>query len=158
MGQWGKAFTIAGVTVLPHVATNGFDPITMDSPIDDFKVIGREPHADENRARQSLKPFLGKPYRQLLTFLNELVGVPTTADFAGVTFLTHYTLWRGDSAVVTDIRCPKCGIPIEFDQIEYVTRVVDGPLPHREQTGEVIVTVSCHGETWRVSSKYGRLS
>ncbi|MGX7874412.1 hypothetical protein ACVDG5_018120 [Mesorhizobium sp. ORM6] len=50
-----------------------------------------------------------------------------------------------DSVYVTDICCPKCGI--EFDE-----------MPRREHTGEVIVTVSCHGETWRVSNKRGKLS
>lgn len=93
-------------------------------------------------------------------------GKPIIHD--GVTFLPHYDTGSDpfvpigpgskiDNVQVTDIRCPKCGIPIEFDQIEYVTQVVDDPLPRREHTGETIVTLSCHGETWRVSSKRGRL-
>ncbi|TIW04538.1 MAG: hypothetical protein E5V77_00195 [Mesorhizobium sp.] len=91
-----------------------------------------------------------------MTYLNDLCRMPTP-DFAGVTFLTHHTPKGDTGAVVTDIRCPKCRIPIEFDQIEYVTREVDDPLPRREHTGEIIVTLSCHGETWRVSSKKGKL-
>ncbi|RWF33760.1 hypothetical protein [Mesorhizobium sp.] len=93
-------------------------------------------------------------------------GKPIVCE--GVTFLPHYNTdsnafapigpgSKVDDVQVTDIRCPKCGIPIEFDQIEYVTRDTDDPLPRRVHTGEVIVTVSCHGETWRVSNKRGKL-
>lgn len=77
MGQWSQPFKIAGVTVLPHVATNGFDPIGQTSVIDDFFVIGTEAGADPDRARAVLEPFKGKPHSDLLQFLNEMCVVAT---------------------------------------------------------------------------------
>ncbi|MER9524036.1 hypothetical protein NKI96_10670 [Mesorhizobium sp. M0292] len=93
-------------------------------------------------------------------------GQPIACE--GVTFLPHHNTGTNaftpigpgskvDHVQVVGTRCPKCDIPIDFDWIEYVTREIADPLPRREQTGEVIVTLTCHGETWRVSNKRGRL-
>lgn len=93
-------------------------------------------------------------------------GEPIVCE--GVTFLPHHNTGSNpftptgpaskvDRVEVVDIRCPKCGIPIEFDEIEYLTRDISDPQARREHTGEVVVSVSCHGETWRVSNKRGKL-
>jgi hypothetical protein len=78
MSQWGQVFTIAGVTVIPHIATNAFDPAKPESLIDDFMISDTEAGADIDRARSFLDPFRGKPYGELTKVLDEMCVVPVS--------------------------------------------------------------------------------
>lgn len=80
MSQWGKHFKIAGVTVLPDVGPTGFDRIHRASLINDFMIISAEAGADLDRTRAILEPYRGKPYGELLDFLNELCVAPAIED------------------------------------------------------------------------------
>jgi predicted oxidoreductase len=56
------------------------------------------------------------------------------------------------------IHCDKCGRAVDTYHIEWGTTVKEGrPYAKRVHTGEVIMTITCHGETWRASNKRGRL-
>lgn len=78
MGQWGKVFTIAGVTVVPHISTDAFDPAKPESPVDDFRIIDTAADADVYRARAFLDPFRGKPYGDLVKVLDEMCVIPVS--------------------------------------------------------------------------------
>jgi hypothetical protein len=59
--------------------------------------------------------------------------------------------------------CNKCNKPV--DSIVYETPLREKPISlyrhnyfrEMEHTGEVIVTVKCHGEEWKVSNQRGRI-
>lgn len=57
------------------------------------------------------------------------------------------------------VHCEKCGRQVDEWTINWV--IVRQPHPsgyvEARQTGEVIVTVKCHGETWRISNRRGKL-
>ena len=54
--------------------------------------------------------------------------------------------------------CNKCNRPVESFTIE--TPLVAIPYPgeptlHQDYTGEIILTIECHGEKWRASNLWG---
>lgn len=57
------------------------------------------------------------------------------------------------------VRCEKCGRQVD----EFIVETPIAEVPWNsgfrkfEHTGEVIITVRCHGETWRASNRRGKL-
>ena len=60
-----------------------------------------------------------------------------------------------------EVWCRKCNAQVDFFEIETpLQEVPDERLPglmKKVHTGEIIVTVECHGERWRASNRRGRL-
>ncbi|TPI86422.1 hypothetical protein [Mesorhizobium sp. B2-8-9] len=77
MSAWGTSFQICGVNVVPLVATQGFSgKIDPSSKLEDIQILNTGEGADVRRARATLLPFVGKPYSELLAFLNEMCVMP----------------------------------------------------------------------------------
>lgn len=56
--------------------------------------------------------------------------------------------------------CEKCGRQVDYFEVETpVQRVEDQFSGYitASHTGEVIVSVTCHGETWKMSNWHGRI-
>ncbi len=58
--------------------------------------------------------------------------------------------------------CHKCDKHVDLFEVETpIQDVPDERLPglmKKVNTGEIIVTVECHGERWRMSNRWGRLA
>lgn len=56
--------------------------------------------------------------------------------------------------------CEKCGRQVDRFEIETPVRRapnIQTGYMQAEHTGEVILTITCHGETWKASNWHGRL-
>lgn len=69
MGQWGKVCVFEGMNVLPHVKTDAFAPIQMDSIIDKVYVLDAVEIVEEYAMR---KKFVGMTYEEYLRTNHEV--------------------------------------------------------------------------------------
>ena len=59
-----------------------------------------------------------------------------------------------------EVWCRKCNRQVDFFKVETPLQEVPDDrlgMMKKVHTGEIILTVECHGDRWRASSRHGRL-